>query len=272
VLFRSRGLEGPAGEFDLENGEGFNQDRKEIKTLSPDRLYLVQPGGLAELDSLFSFFLASFLARAAFCNLQINSIRRPIPAAGGFRHLSPNGENLARAARHLFDNHKEIFNQIIAKLPKKIPGLDKVEAKKTEEGTVILKFKNQNFKDPFLAENMSDGTLKMFAYLVLLNDPDPHPLLCIEEPENFLYVDLLPELCEEIRSYGGGKNQVFVSTHSPDFLDGADSQEVFYISRDENGFSQIKCANDDKLIHNLAKENKMGYLWRNHYIKNLKIS
>ena len=31
-----------------------------------------------------------------------------------------------------------------------------------------------------------DGTLKMFAYLVLLNDPYAHPLLCVEEPENQL--------------------------------------------------------------------------------------
>ena len=34
---------------------------------------------------------------------------------------------------------------------------------------------------------MSDGTLKVFAYLLLLEDPSPPPFLCIEEPENGLY-------------------------------------------------------------------------------------
>ena len=47
----------------------------------------------------------------------------------------------------------------------------------------------------------SDGTIKMFAYLVLLYDPRPHPLLSIEELENQLYPDLLPELAEELRDY-----------------------------------------------------------------------
>ena len=51
----------------------------------------------------------------------------------------------------------------------------------------------EEFKDPFISRYVSDGTLKMFAYLILLNDPTPHPLLCIEEPENQLHPDLLLE-------------------------------------------------------------------------------
>ena len=51
---------------------------------------------------------------------------------------------------------------------------------------------------------MSDGTIKMLAYLVLMFDPTPHTLLCVEEPENQLYPSLLWDLAEEFRSYGGG--------------------------------------------------------------------
>ena len=60
----------------------------------------------------------------------------------------------------------------------------------------------------------------MFAYLVLLYDPKPHPLLAVEEPENQLYPELLYELIEEFRAYALRGGQVFVSTHSPDFLNG----------------------------------------------------
>jgi len=38
---------------------------------------------------------------------------------------------------------------------------------------------------------MSDGTLKVFAYLLLMEDPNPPPFLCVEEPENGLYHKLL---------------------------------------------------------------------------------
>ena len=51
----------------------------------------------------------------------------------------------------------------------------------------------------------------MFAYLVLLHDPKPHPLLAVEEPENQLYPALLRELAEEFRAYGRRGGQVLVS-------------------------------------------------------------
>ena len=57
---------------------------------------------------------------------------------------------------------------------------------------------------------------------ILLHDPQPHPLLAVEEPENQLYPALLIELIEEFRDYAGRGGQVFVSTHSPDFLNGAE--------------------------------------------------
>ena len=65
--------------------------------------------------------------------------------------------------------------------------------------------------DPFIDRYVSDGTMKMFAYLVLLHDPAPHQFLCIEEPENQLYPTLLHELAEEFRDYAQRGGQVFVS-------------------------------------------------------------
>lgn len=70
----------------------------------------------------------------------------------------------------------------------------------------------------------------MFAYLVLLNDPKPHPLLCVEEPENQLYPQLMAELAEEFRAYADRWGQVFVSTHSPDFLNDLELDEVFFLA------------------------------------------
>jgi len=50
-----------------------------------------------------------------------------------------------------------------------------VEAKETVDGRLVLRFQDGAFKDPFIARYVSDGTIKMFAYLVLLHDPSPHP-------------------------------------------------------------------------------------------------
>ena len=152
---------------------------------------------------------------------------RPEPEFAHAEHLSTEGDNLALVIQYLYQKHRPIFDKVLKKLERRIPGLSNVEAKTTEEGRVLLRFQDGSFKDPFLARHVSDGTIKMLAYLVLLHDPDPHPLLCVEEPENQLYPSLLAELAEEFREYANRGGQVFVSTHSPDFLNYTRLEEVF---------------------------------------------
>jgi predicted ATPase len=80
--------------------------------------------------------------------------------------------------------HKERFQIILAKIAAKTPGISSIDVKETEDQRLLLRFNDGAFSDPFLADQMSDGTLKLFTYLLLLEDPDPPPLICIEEPEN----------------------------------------------------------------------------------------
>ncbi|MFM8306549.1 MAG: AAA family ATPase, partial [Microcystis aeruginosa] len=116
-------------------------------------------------------------------------------------HLSTTGDNIATVAQYIYQQYPEIFQQILEKMKQRVPGISSVEAKETEDGRLILRFQDQAFKDPFIDRYVSDGTMKMFAYLILLFDPNPHPLLCVEEPENQLYPTLLKELAEEFAHY-----------------------------------------------------------------------
>ena len=136
-----------------------------------------------------------------------------------------------------------------------------VTSKVTDEGRVLLKFQDGSFEDPFLARYVSDGTIKMLAYLVLLLDPHPHPLLCVEEPENQLYPALLSHLAEEFRAYSARGGQVLVSTHSPDFLNAVEVGEVFWLMK-EKGYTVIKRGTDDpQLVKYMEDGDKLGYLW-----------
>jgi predicted ATPase len=189
------------------------------------------------------------------------------PEAGYAEHLSREGENLALVTEYLYKQHPEIFNKIIDKLTRRVPGITKVDAKTTEEGRVLLRFQDGAFQDPFLARHVSDGTIKMFAYLVLLHDPKPHPLLCIEEPENQLYPKLLVELAEEFREYANRGGQVFISTHSPDFLNATQLDEVFWLVK-EDGYTAVRRACDDKQIKAYMDEgDQMGYLWKQGFFE-----
>lgn len=181
--------------------------------------------------------------------------------AGYAEQLSTHGENLSLVVEYLFNNHRGLFDDILARLSLRVPGVTNVEAKPTDEGRVLLKFKDGAFEDPFLARHVSDGTIKMLQYLVLLYDPAPRPLLCVEEPENQLYPSLLWELAEEFRAYAHRGGQVFVTTHSPDFLNAVRLDEVFWLVK-ADGYTTVHRARDDEqLAAYMSEGDQMGFLW-----------
>ena len=192
---------------------------------------------------------------------------RPSTEAGYAEHLSTRGDNVAQVAQYLYENHRDIFNRILNAMTQRVPGVNHVEAKPTEDGRLVLRFQDEAFTDPFISRYVSDGTIKMFAYLVLLYDPKPHPLLAIEEPENQLHPHLLAELMEEFRAYAKRGGQVFVSTHSPDLLNEAELDEVYWLEK-RQGFSIVKRAADDSLIKSLIQEgDRLGCLWNQDLLK-----
>jgi predicted ATPase len=151
---------------------------------------------------------------------------------------------------------------VLEAMRQRVPGVSVVEPKQTEDGRLVLRFQDGSFKDPFIARYVSDGTIKMFAYLVLLHDPKPFPLLAVEEPENQLYPELLHELVEEFRDYAHRGGQVFVSTHSPEFLNGARLDEVYWLVK-RDGFSEIRHASDSEVLRNLVAAGDLpGTLWK----------
>lgn len=205
--------------------------------------------------------IASFINDWHLSDIRINSVRT-INEYGYAENLSTSGDNLSLVANYLYEKQKDIFNSILDKIKYQIPGIDGISSKITEEGRVLLKFTDGAFRDPFNSKYVSDGTLKLFAYLVLLNEVKHHSILCIEEPENQLYPKILMELAEEFREYSQRGGQVFISTHSPDFLNALEIEEVYYLNK-TNGYTDIERIADIELISNLiADGDKIGYLWK----------
>ncbi len=273
ILQYRRGSKGQPWRFlDFSKGQGqavINEpeqitDAKELKRekhelKSPDILALK---GLAQFEKFpASKAIGDLLENWHISDFHIQQAR-PERESSYAEHLSKEGENLAMVTEFLYKRHPDIFQEIIKKLKQRVPGISNVDSKITEEGRVLLRFKDGDFQDPFLARYVSDGTIKMFAYLVLLYDPKPHPLLCVEEPEKQLYPQLLEELAEEFRDYARRGGQVFISTHSPDFLNGCEIEEVFWLQK-ERGYTVVKRASEDEQIKAYMSDgDKLGYLWR----------
>ena len=225
----------------------------------PSTLAIKALGHLTDFPLVVEF--RSLIEAWHISNFHINDARSSAEA-GHAEHLSTMGDNVAQVAQYLHENHPARFRRVLEAMRARVPGVDAVEAKVTEDGRLVLRFKDGCFKDPFIARHVSDGTIKMFAYLLLLHDPNPHPLVAVEEPENQLYPTLLHELAEEFRSYAKRGGQALISTHSPEFLNGADLKEV-YVLRKVDGFAQVKRVGDSALLTRLAEEGDLpGALWR----------
>ena len=174
---------------------------------------------------------------------------------------------MASVTDYIYENYPEVFDKILEKMKQRIPGVSSVNAEKTVDGRIILRFQDGSFKDPFISRYVSDGTLKMFAYLVLLNNPSKNPLLCVEEPENYLHPDLLSELAEEFREYAERGGQVFISTHSPDFVNALQLNELFWLTKSK-GYTTIIRAKDDTVVTQLVESgDHLGSLWSQKYFK-----
>lgn len=257
--------QGEAVTNELESVKDEKDLKREVQTLkSPDILAIK---GLAQFQRFPAVVaLGTLIENWHLSDFHINRAR-PEQEAGYAEHLSREGENLSLVVEYLYNHERAVFDKVIEKIKARVPGIDNVEAKTTDEGRVLLKFQDGAFEDPILARFVSDGTIKMLAYLVLLYDPKPHPLLCVEEPENQLYPSLLWELAEEFRAYAVRGGQVLVSTHSPDFLNAVELDEVFWLVK-EKGFTQVLRAKDDpQLAAYMAEGDQMGYLWKQGLFK-----
>jgi len=195
---------------------------------------------------------------------------RSLPLAGPQRHLNIHGDNLGNVVQFMEREHPKKFRSILDQIAAKIPGIDKIDTHKTPDGRLLLRFNDKGFKDPFYAQQMSDGTLKVFAYYLLLADPTPPPFLCVEEPENGLYHKLLELLAKEFRDHATGQkggSQIFITTHQPYFVNALAPEEVWILEKGVDGFSIIRRANEDVLVSNMVKEGlPLGGLWYSDYL------
>ena len=276
VLKYRRGSKGQPWHFlDFADGRGYavtnetsvlgtrgfseNDLKRNEQTLKSNDILAIK--GLAQFENFpVVRTLGDLIENWHISDFHINKAREE-QSAGYAEHLSKEGENLSVVLQYLYDNHRNVFDRILRTMRERVPGVTSVTPKTTEEGKMLLKFSDGAFEDPFLARFVSDGTIKMLAYLVLLNDPSPHPLLCVEEPENQLYPELLEELAEEFRAYADN-GQVMVSSHSPDFLNAARLDEVFFLVK-KNGYTSIlRAADDEQLRAYMEDGDKMGYLWK----------
>ena len=255
-----RFLEYKEGQGRAVSGEAPDEKDKrvEIPLRSPDLLTVNTLGQFAEHPRVAA--LREFITGWYVSYLSVDDTRKQ-PEIGPHERLSKTGDNLANVIQHLSERYPESLEKIFQVLRRRVPRLERVEAEPMQDGRLLLLLKDAPFDRPMIARYVSDGTLKMLSYLVVLMDPSPPQFVGIEEPENFLHPRLLPELAEECRA-ATERSQLLVTTHSPFFLNPVSPKEVRVIYRDEGGYSQTRRADEIAGIKEFVEEGaSMGSLW-----------
>jgi predicted ATPase len=268
----SLGVQETSGQLSLQDIEKFM--REESSETEPVELEDNRKLGIATLGALKQhprisafrqfiegWYLSYFTPDAA----------RKLSLAGPQKHLNIHGDNIGNVVQFMKRDYPSQFEKILIDIAGKIPGVEKIDAVPMVDGRLLLRFNDRGFNDPFSAGQMSDGTLKVFAYLLLLSDPNPHPFICIEEPENGLYHKLLEILARQFREHvtdSKNKSQIFITTHQPYFVDALDPNEVWILEKGNDGFSVIRRASEDPIVQGLVDEGlPLGGLWYSDYLE-----
>jgi predicted ATPase len=190
---------------------------------SKDRLYLVAAAGLPPFRALYDA-----LSRMGFYNFNPDAIRE-LQSSDPGQVLRRDGSNLASVLNLMQKENNDSYLRVVAFLSRVVPGVDGVSAKQLGKKET-LEFRQRVVEGGaswrFMAENMSDGTLRALGVLTSLfqsaNGNRSHvPLVGIEEPEVAVHPGAAGVLRDALTS-ASAATQVLVTSHSPDLLDDKD--------------------------------------------------
>jgi predicted ATPase len=187
------------------------------------------------------------------------STRRGISSSAVGAFLFEDGGNLALVLNEM--EHHRLLDRVNRYLEKLSDLLEEVTVL-TRGGVTQVYVREKGVREPFAATALSDGTLKLLCLLALLVDPEPPPLVCIEEPETGLHPDAVRTVAELLVD-ASQRMQLVVTTHSPALVDALTSQpeSVLVCERDFDGFTQFRRLKSKELDEWL-EEYSLGQLWQ----------
>jgi predicted ATPase len=204
--------------FQIDRGKLRASSEPTFPAVTADRLALVAASGLTVFRPVFDALTAM-----GFYNLNPKLMRELQKPQEG-RLLKPGGENIASVIGHLERVAPEQLTIVQEYLQTVVPMVHGVERKQVGP-METLEFRQDmvGAKHPwrFLAQNMSDGTLRALGILAALfqGNRDYSPTLVgIEEPETALHPAASTALREALMR-ASTHTQIVVTSHSPDLLD-----------------------------------------------------
>jgi len=189
-----------------------------------------------------------YLASLRSYNFITSSMRRTDSAKKNLI-LDKDGGNLAQVLLSLHNERPKTFDKIEDMLKQAIPQIDELLTPLTEEGQTYVAMREKGFEAPFNYFQLSDGTLKLLAYIAAIASEEAN-VVCFEEPENFIHPRLFELLVEVLKK---SDKQIILSTHSPYLVDFVEPEDVIIVEKKGKETVTSRIVDGDKLKERLAE-------------------
>ena len=198
-------------------------------------------------------------------DMNLYAIRHAEPKIGSSDlYLSTSGENLSLVLFNLIQEDLQFEEHIENAIKAILPNTKRVRAGHSGRLSLTVEWYFENMgKTPFYLNEMSDGTVRMLCWAIILHSPFLPPLLSIDEPEIGLHPAWMPILAEWIKR-ASQKTQIFISTHSADLLDHFTDclDNVYCFSTKNESHFEIKKLPKNELQPKLDEGWQLGDLYR----------
>lgn len=212
------------------------------------------------LESPLAFLPFPILIRV-FQNISIYDVdpkhAKKAIATTGKADLEEDGSNLAIVLQETLedkDNKRKLIN-LMANL---LPFVTDVGIESFVDTSLIVKVKESYSKNKELpASLMSDGSISVLVLILALYfESGDGDITIFEEPERNIHPHLISKLIDMLEETSD-KKQIIITTHNPEFVKHVKLEDIIYISRNENGYSDISRICDKKEIK-IFLQNEIG--------------
>ena len=180
-------------------------------------------------------------------------------------HLLSHGGNLAAVLHWLERKDIKRYDRICQHISRILPGFDRFVIEENY-GKVLLRWKSEKTDKTFGAHLTSDGSLRFFALVTLLNLPSEMlpDVLLLDEPELGLHPAAIALIGGMIKALAR-ERQVIVATQSPLLVDAFDLDEIFVLDMEDGRTEFRKLAQEDYRVW-LDESFTSGELWQKNLL------
>ena len=227
-----------------------------------------QAGDSAGVNQTTARVLVGLLNRCAAYQFHDTSHDSPIKKkwdAEDNGYLKSHGGNLAAVLLRLEREDGRRFESICGHIRRVLPVFDRFEIEESY-GKALLRWKARGMDKTIGAHLTSDGSLRLFALVTLLNLPPgmlPDVLL-LDEPELGLHPAAAALVGDMVKARAE-ERQVIAATQSPLLVDAFDLDEILVLDLQEGRTKVRRC--DEEAYRDWLEDHTTGELWQKNLIE-----